>query len=147
MFLALFLFDKLVIDTLPQDCDAFVMHDRNFIELDKQWEKPLYLGFYDWLRTSNNDVVGIRVILHDGRERLREILPIRSYIEWTSPCIVEVMFRPNIAIDDSTSVDQEFSISRCLRSEDGTVALIFDASALDHSQIESILLAENASSA
>lgn len=145
MFLALFLFDKLVIDALPRDCDTFVRHGCNFVDLNRQWETTLYIGFYDWLRTSKNSVVGIRVILHDGRERLREVLPIRSYIDWVSPHIVEIMFSPNIVIDDSASVDQEFSVSRCLLSEDGTVALLFDASALDHSQVENILLVDNQS--
>ena len=139
MFLALVLFEKISIGVLPHDVAAIGKDGRHFVDVCKSWESTLYLGFYDWLRTAKNEVVGIRVILHDGRDRLRVIVPDREYIKWISADVFQVTFLHDVAIEESGSVDQEFSVSRCLQSEDGTVMLLFDAAALEQTQIERVL--------
>jgi hypothetical protein len=138
MYLILFLDERLTIDVMEDDAASIRRHGREYVDVCLAWEDSLYLGFYDWLRTPDvTGVIGLRVTLHDGRESLRDILPRRSYIEWISEYIVVLRFVGD-GVDDELSSDQEFSASRCLRAQDGSVALLFDASVLTPEQIASV---------
>jgi hypothetical protein len=137
MFVALFLSDRIEVEILTTDTHRLVRGGKVYEEINRDWEKSLYLGFYDWLRTVTDEVIGVNVILHDGREILREVLPNREYIEWLAPSVVRITFLAG-DVDEAASTDQAFSVSRCFRSDDGTAALLFDANDLTNDQLEHI---------
>ncbi len=88
----------------------------------------VFLGFYDWLRTSSGQVVGVSLILHDDRQHIVRALLEGQFGEWDGPEIMSILFRADAEIDWERSGGQEFSVSRCYMGSDGAVALLFDAS-------------------
>lgn len=139
MYLTLFLRERLELEVDLRAPLPLTRGGREFADVSDDWGDSFFLGFYDWLRTADETVVGIRLTLHDGRESLRELLPAWPYVSWLAPSIVEIMFSDADG-DIADSVDQEFSESRCLRSADGEVALVFDASQLSSEQLQGPLL-------
>jgi hypothetical protein len=135
MFLAVFLFDRIEVEVLAGDVHMLARHGHAYQEIGREWEQSLFLGFYDWLRTAADEVIGINLILHDGREVLRDIIPDREYVVWLAPSVVRISILPG-EVDEAASADQEFSASRCLQATDGSVALIFDAEELTSAQLE-----------
>lgn len=143
MYLALFLFDTLKITTVEFDSRSLVEDGRLFNDICEEWGDSLYLGFYDWLRTPEpSAVAGLSLTLHDNRDILLKLIPPRDYIEWQCPFIFRITFFA-ATIDDKLSIDQDFSTSRCLRANNGSVALLFDASDLPSQQIQDIRTLSN----
>lgn len=140
MILAIFLSEKIKLERAE---DVLELHHggRRFADINERWSQELGLGFYDWLRASAGGeevVVGVQLILHSGRNVLRSLLPERDYIEWRTDDIVRIHFSSQ-SIDEHLSIDQDFTVSRCLRAEDGSVALLFDASEFSARQISMLL--------
>jgi hypothetical protein len=136
-FLALFLSEDIDLAVLASDAPRLQTRGESFVDTNEEASDSMFLGFYDWLRTpASHQVAGVQLILHDGRETVRETLPNRDYIQWLSPDIVRIWFAEARVIDEEASVDQEFSVSRCLRSADGRVALVFDAAELSPAQLD-----------
>lgn len=139
MYLALFLLDTLKIAVIESDELSLVESGRVLADICSDWGDSMYLGFYDWLRVPGSALIaGVNLILHDNRELVLSVIPPRHYVEWISSFIFRISFFAG-AIDDELSVDQEFSVSRCLRSESGDVALLFDASGITLEQLQGIL--------
>jgi hypothetical protein len=96
---------------------------------ERAFEGPGFLGFYDWLRNDADEILGVRLTLHEHALELHSVLPQRPYLEWEGRGIVRLTFRAG-DVDEERSVDQEFSVSRCYVGLNGRVALLFDASEL-----------------
>jgi hypothetical protein len=100
-----------------------------FIEIQSQAATGPFLGFYDWLRSSTGEIVGLRITFHDQRERAIEVLRQSHIGEWETSEIFHLMFfHSDIQVDETLSVDQEFSVSRIYSAPDGQVALLVEAS-------------------
>lgn len=137
MFIFAALDEPLTLHLLKEDASHVQLGGREYRDIFK-WGDQNFLGFYDWLRNAERAILGVSLILHDGRELLSQVIPPRKYIEWDSEYVFEVRFREG-NVDRDISADQEFSVSRCLVAENSHIALIFDASALSEAQLRDLL--------
>lgn len=102
-----------------------------FFEIPQADTKGLFLGFYDWLRTPVEAIVGLRITFHDGRKLAIETVQRCQVGEWEASDIYCLKFRPHAAIVQSLSIDQEFSVSRIYRGPNGEVALLLDINGVE----------------
>jgi hypothetical protein len=138
MFLVIFLLVEPRVEVLDEDVRKLTRNGEQFSEYTGNWvNEKFFLGFYDWLRTTNDRVIGLNLTLHQGREGLSRILPARKYLLWEAPYVLRILLEDG-TIDEVRSVDQEFAVSRCFRSPSGAVALLFDASELTDRQIRDL---------
>ena len=112
---------------------------RSYTEITFPNAGDLFLGFYDWLRTSQRCVVGVRLSLHRHCDALQQLVTANAYAEWVSRGILQIMFAdPSINIDEEMSMDQDFMVTRVYRSGNGMIALLFDADALSPEDIHDL---------
>lgn len=104
------------------------IHGVVFTEVPTNADGCLFLGFFDWLRSSDGEVVGVDLTFHDNRENAQSTLSNGNLGNRIAPDVVRVLFRSDVDIDPTISADQEFSVSRCYSAPDGRAALLFDAS-------------------
>lgn len=96
-----------------------------------------FLGFYDWLRDSGSVVLGFRLTLHDEALGLRRKLPEHPYMTWEGEEILLVRLLSG-ELDESLSVDQEFSVARAFRSSSGEACVLLDAAELDAADLAAL---------
>ena len=95
-----------------------------------------FLGFYDWLRTTHGDVVGLRLSIATGLESLAVRLPERPYLRRDGTHVVTVMFHSeSTPIDEVASTEQDFGPSRAFVARHGQMLLVFDAAALTEREV------------
>jgi len=87
-------------------------------------------GFYDWLRNSKNEVVGLRYDLFEDYFALREELLHHPSCSW-QPCkndsgAILIFFGVSKEVDESVSADQSISGDYLYRSTAGLLALSFE---------------------
>ncbi len=84
-------------------------------------------GFYDWMRTTGGEVVGVRLWLdEDGDKRLLAIQCDGVEVDATRR-LVQIWFTKLRQCDQSQSDDQDFGGNRLFRSFDGSLALTFNS--------------------
>lgn len=102
-------------------------------------------GFYDWLRGSGGNVVGIRYWIFDDNpvlldknfiQLVTESLPYTVYLNEKN-CL-EVIFDKTKKIIQEESDDQDFGFNAIFKSDDDRYLLAFDVANLDESQLEKI---------
>ena len=138
-YLLLQLLPTLLLSVRREDApERIVVVGASLVEVRVKDDGGLFLGFYDWLRTSAGRVIGVDLTFHDGREIVQEALLGAGVGTWLTPDIFRVVFDQQGEIDDEASVDQEFSVSRCYLGPEGQVALLFDASELTKEDISAL---------
>jgi hypothetical protein len=96
-------------------------------------------GFYDWLRTSSGQVIGVRTWLLDnpGVASVRALIANSSAIELHDK-EVRCFFSTERHFDEAQSDDQEFGVHRIAISARGAVALTYDVGSLCEAELLSI---------
>lgn len=86
---------------------------------------PEWLGFYDWLRSESDELVGVRLWLDDPMSSLQ---PLRECmgVNFRASSELLVFFGTSQAYDASRSDDQDFGGNWLFESEEG-YALCFHA--------------------
>jgi hypothetical protein len=102
-----------------------------FFEVTPSGQPGLFLGFYDWLRSREGEIVGLRLMFHDGRDAAVEALRQSKVGEWDSPEIYRLLFRAGADIDQGLSIDQEFSVSRLYENDENELVLLIDVSDIE----------------
>ena len=122
-----------------QDSPTRIAHaGTTFHEVPPDDEGGLFLGFYDWLRSRQGSVVGVQLTFHDGRDAVRAALGEARVGTWLTGYVFRVLFGDHADIDEESSVDQEFSVSRCYVDSAKRVALLFDASELNEDDMQAL---------
>lgn len=89
-----------------------------------------FTEFYDWLRSSRDEILGVRYYLCSNTEFLMGYAQAREYMlskDFGTYSYVEVYFSGNRDVDPLRSCDQGFVYDPVFRSDDGEVAIAFDA--------------------
>lgn len=88
-----------------------------------------FFGFYDWLRTTDEKIIGVRMIFSAGEvDFLIPKLAKPQYVEWTlGSTAIEIFFTDEKTYSPSLSADQGFFGNRIYKSDDGTYAMSFGA--------------------
>ena len=87
-----------------------------------------FLGFYDWLRNSEGQLLGVRFFPFEDFAFLFEITKQLEYVAVDQECRwLDIYFSADREVDESISDDQGFGGNMILRSEDGNYALSFFA--------------------
>ncbi len=95
-----------------------------------------WTAFYDWLRSSDSALLGVRYWLRDDLLFLGESLKGRDYVEVEPGRQIEVYFSERRQVDQALSCDQEFLYDAVLRAADGTYAIGFGMEGLTDADIE-----------
>lgn len=96
-----------------------------------------FLGFYDWLRTPQRKVVGLRLTI-DERPDLYGLIPSAPYVVRDSQDIINFLFSSHEEIDQDASMDQDFDESRVYVDELGETILSFYADSLTSEELDRI---------
>jgi hypothetical protein len=92
-----------------------------------------WVGFYDWLRTSEGEVVGVRTWLHDDGDtamQLSEVLAQNDSVDRGGHGELLIWPSGRCAFDEWMSGDQSLGTHRLLQNESGELALTFEIDAL-----------------
>ncbi len=95
-----------------------------------------WTAFYDWLRSSDSTLLGVRYWLRDDLSFLGESVQSRDYAEVEPGRQIEVYFSEGRQVDQKLSCDQEFLYDAVFRSSDGTYAIGFGMEGLTDADIE-----------
>jgi hypothetical protein len=89
-----------------------------------------WTGFYDWMRQSNGDLIGVRYTpLADNRE-LFESTRSLGYTKADASKGLAIYFDAMQVVDDQRSCDQEFQYDAVFKSDEYGWAIAFDTIAL-----------------
>ena len=117
--------DRPCLKLFPEDDDVIALGERVFrdLHIDK------FFGHYDWLRTNNGLVIGVRMsfLTNEFDDLLLQIKKLR-YVSLPGSDILEVFFTDGREYDPDISDDQDLLDNRLFRSSDGTYAITFDPS-------------------
>jgi hypothetical protein len=95
-----------------------------------------WTDFYDWLRSSDSTLLGVRYWLRDDLRFLGESVESRDYVKVEAGRQIEVYFSEERQVDETLSCDQEFLYDAVFRSSDGTYAIGFGMEGLTDADIE-----------
>ena len=95
-----------------------------------------WTAFYDWLRSSDSALLGVRYWLREDLNFLGENVKDRDYVEVEAGRQIEVYFSRGGQVDQRLSCDQEFLYDAVFRSLDGTYAIGFGMEALTGADID-----------
>lgn len=109
----------------PCNQDEFVWSGRKLIDTGIR----TIVGFFDWLRTDENEVIGVRLtILDEELDYLVPELARPDYVEELPRSVgIEIFFSEERNYNDRNSDDQDFMDNWIYRSDDGTYAISFNA--------------------
>ena len=94
-----------------------------------------FTGFYDWLRDSEGQLLGVRYWLDGTTDFILEQHRSLPYVRDAGGAI-EVYFGLSRAVDALKSADQEFLFSAVFKSLAGVCALAFDIEGLGTADID-----------
>ena len=109
---------------LPDNQDTVVWNGR---ELKDTGIRTL-VGFFDWLRTDDELVIGVRLTIFD--DELDYLVPEfarPAYVHQPDSVIVEIFFTEERQFNPELSNDQDFLDNWIYLSTDGLYAISFDA--------------------
>jgi hypothetical protein len=95
-----------------------------------------WTAFYDWLRSSDSTLLGVRYWLRDDLLFLGESVKSRDYAAVEPGRQIEIYFSGGRQVDQQLSCDQEFLYDAVFRSSDGTYAIGFGMEGLTEADIE-----------
>jgi len=105
--------------------DVFQIRNREFRDTGAR----SIVGFYDWLRTDERKVVGVRLTIFDEEfDYLTSEIAHLNYVKRLSDSVgFEIYFTDKTQYNIDVSDDQDFMDNRIYRSADGTLAISFNA--------------------
>jgi hypothetical protein len=115
--------------TLVENVSWPIEHFRLFDATYRNVGLGEWTGFYDWLRRSNGELVGVRYCPLADNDPLFEAVRGLPYIRIASRCL-EIYFSGVAEVDGAQSCDQEFLYDPVFRSDSGAWAIAFDTTAL-----------------
>jgi hypothetical protein len=97
------------------------------------------IGFYDWLRGSDGQIVGARTwfLSNSGVEKFHARLASNSAIEWDEGNFM-LFFSAKRKFVAHKSDDQEFGVHRLAISSDGLLLLTYDVKLLSPDELSGI---------
>jgi hypothetical protein len=118
---------------------------KGFTIVDKQYSEINmgdWTGFYDWLRDSESNLLGIRYSPFKDCEFLIEHARELSYVTPDFPRNMEVYFFKQRSVEPQLSHDQDFAYDAIFRSQDGEYAMAFGIDELSESDLRRLNKAE-----
>jgi hypothetical protein len=97
-----------------------------------------WTGFYDWLRDSDANLLGVRYWLREDTEFLVGLTKGLSYVEAVPSRHIEVYFSDRRGVDQGRSSDQAFLYDAIFRSDDGEYAVGFGMEELSEANLRSL---------
>src|SRR5262249_31761580 len=98
-----------------------------------------WIGFYDWLRTRDGKLLGVRTWLEKmSADDLRRNLAGNSAVELGNG-EVRVWFSEERGFDEAFSADQDLGTHRMMRAGSDEFALTFDVERLSESELQTLL--------
>jgi len=94
--------------------------------------------FYDWLRDSDSNVLGVRFWLSSETEFLSDYAEQPPYVQIDPSRYLEIYFSENREISQQRSSDQDFLYDGIFRSDDGQYAIGFGMGGLSETDIVSL---------
>lgn len=94
--------------------------------------------FYDWLRDSDSNVLGVRYWLRSDTEFLAAYAKERPYIQIDPLRHLEIYFSERRGVNQSRSCDQDFLYDGIFRSDDGQYAIGFGMGGLNEADLLSL---------
>ena len=97
-----------------------------------------FTEFYDWLRNSRDEVLGVRYYLCSDTDFLFGYAQNRDYVlsvDRGTFRYIEIYFSHQRDVDQHRSGDQGFVYDPVFRSEDGEIAIAFDMGWLSESEL------------
>ena len=100
-----------------------------------------FTEFYDWLRNSHDELLGVRYYLCRETEFLFDYAQRTDYM-LSADCgtfkYVEIYFSEKRDVDPLRSCDQGFVYDPVFRSDDDQIAIAFDAGWLSETELEAL---------
>jgi len=122
-----------IVDSFPPE-EFTVNTEKFYHKSERPWQ-----GFYDWLRDSSSQVLGVRFWLFEDADLQLTDIPSLTYVSSnSSENYVEIYFSASRQWVQENSDDQDFGDQGCFLSDKGTWAIVFDLSMLNNKEIESI---------
>jgi hypothetical protein len=134
--LAVLLTEPLTLHLLPTDVGSSVLLEgRTFVDSGLgDW-----IGFYDWLRTSQGELLGVRTWLTDPQvQGIRGELSNNSAVE-LGDADVRVWFSEERSFDEAASGDQDLGTHRIMKFGEGEFALTFNIERLSESELQTLI--------
>lgn len=98
-----------------------------------------WTGFYDWLRDSNDRVLGLRYWPDDTTFLLDVVRGFPYVVVPQNNFYMEIYFSTNRDVDLEKSGDQDFLYDKVFASDTGEYLICFDTSLLSDSQVKEIV--------
>jgi hypothetical protein len=95
-----------------------------------------WTAFYDWLRSSDSSLLGVRYWLRDDLHFLGDSVKNKDYAEVEAGRQIEIYFSGRREVDQNLSCDQEFLYDAVFCSSDGTYAIGFGMEGLTEADID-----------
>ena len=106
-----------------------------------EYEDNDYSGFYDWMRNSVGEIIGLRYTRLDGFEpAISTALKKLPYVNFTHEKIIEIYFNPNRDYVEANSNDQDIGICKMYVSTNQMYAILLDILYLTSDEVLSIKL-------
>lgn len=104
-----------------------------------EYEDNDYSGFYDWMRNSLGEIIGLRYTRLDGFEPIIiTALKKLPYLNFTHEKITEIYFNPNRDYVEDNSNDQDIGVCKMYVSANQTYAILLDILYLTPDEFSSI---------
>jgi hypothetical protein len=91
--------------------------------------------FYDWLRDSDSNVLGVRYWLGSETEFLSDYARELPYIQIDPSRNLEIYFSERRGVNQARSADQDFLYDAIFRSDDGQYAIGFGIEGLNEADL------------
>jgi hypothetical protein len=101
-----------------------------------------WTGFYDWLRDTDGNLLGVRYAPSEDTEFLIERVTNLSYVKADPSRDIEIYFSQKRTVDAKHSCDQAFLYDAIFHSDDGDYAIGFGIEELSETDIYTLEKAE-----
>lgn len=127
----LFLCKSLIIN------DIIIIHNKSFKMDEISKKNEGFIGFFDWLRISEENIVGIRVYFFDDLAYTACLLE-RSYAKGVfNNRSIEILFKGD-SFDFNLSGDQDFTENYVYKSDTGEYLIMFRLDHLTENEFHSL---------
>jgi len=128
----LFLCKSLIIN------DIIIIHNKSFKMDEISKKNEGFIGFFDWLRISEEDIVGIRMFFFDDLAYTASLLE-KSYVKGVfDNRSIEILFKGD-SFDLDLSGDQDFTENYVYKSDTGEYLIMFRLDHLTENEFHSLL--------
>jgi len=94
-----------------------------------------WTGFYDWLRNSQSEIIGVRFCPFEQAQFLCELPALGQWVKITPQRALMVFFGSECDYREDLSDDQAFEEARILKSTAGRYALLLGCSDLENNEL------------